>query len=441
MTIDYSLNDLNSDDEIDILSFSDKSIHESIHESSSEVVSTTENNSTETKHLDLKGDIINNYNIIYKIGSGSFSTVWLGYNISDSKYYAIKVQNAEDYQDGKDEIKILKKIGKTNEYVNSINNYFVESQFLESTIEKFACGVFDLCAGNLYNLGRKGIYRYGYPINIVKKCFKQICLGLEKLHNETKIFHGDLKPDNILICGLNNKDKEHIKMYNEANFSELYAEIKKKYWIKKGKDIKNIKKMPTEIKIKIRKKIHQSILNNFKEINESNNLMDNKYFENIQVKITDFGHFCPDDEVMEEDFGTSYYRSPEVVLMGDCRKSVDIWSLGCTLYELITGNILFNPDDDNEDYNHLKLMIELCGNFDESMLRKTKNYQKYFTNGKLNNFKLTDKRDIHEKLKDKLKNKEIQDLDGCIDLLCMMIKLSPTKRSKISDILKHDWLN
>ena len=33
-----------------------------------------------------------------------------------------------------------------------------------------------------------------------------------------KVFHGDIKPDNILLCGLNNKDKNYIKMYEERNF-------------------------------------------------------------------------------------------------------------------------------------------------------------------------------------------------------------------------------
>ena len=36
----------------------------------------------------LKGEIINNkYLIIHEIGSGSFATVWLSYNILNSKLY------------------------------------------------------------------------------------------------------------------------------------------------------------------------------------------------------------------------------------------------------------------------------------------------------------------------------------------------------------------
>jgi len=49
--------------------------------------------------------------------------------------------------------------------------------------------------------------------------------------------------------------------------------------------------------------------------------------------------------------------APEIILMGDCKKSVDIWALGCTLFELLTGEILFDVDKiiDCENLNK-----ELC---------------------------------------------------------------------------------
>ena len=84
---------------------------------------------------------------------------------------------------------------------------------------------------------------------------------------------------------------------------------------------------------------------------------------------------------MEEDFGTKYYQAPEIVLMGDCKNKVDIWALGCTLYELLTGKILFDPKKDRyhtEDYNHLKMIIELCGNFKKEYLMTTKFYREFF---------------------------------------------------------------
>ena len=78
--------------------------------------------------MDLHGDIIISYNIILELGSGAYSRVWLAYNVSDSKYYAIKVQNSDDYEDGKDEIKVLRKIGNRCQYINRLKDTFIESR-------------------------------------------------------------------------------------------------------------------------------------------------------------------------------------------------------------------------------------------------------------------------------------------------------------------------
>ena len=126
----------------------------------------------------LKGDILNKYNIIDEIGRGGFSIVWLGFNIVDSKYYAIKVQNSNDFEEGQDEIKIIKKLNHKN--VTKMIEYFIEERYDDKNIlRKYICSVYDLCCGNLDGLARKGKYRNGYPEKTVRKFYTQNNRGIE----------------------------------------------------------------------------------------------------------------------------------------------------------------------------------------------------------------------------------------------------------------------
>lgn len=53
-----------------------------------------------------------------------------------------------------------------------------------------------------------------------------------------------------------------------------------------------------------------------------------------------------------------FYRAPEIILGVPYDYAVDVWSIGCTLYELYTGKILFTGDSNNQ---MLRAIIEIRG--------------------------------------------------------------------------------
>lgn len=344
-------------------------------------------------NLNLAGKILNNFNILYELGRGTYSIVWLAYNIEDSKFYAIKIQNSDDFEEGLEEIRILKKIGN-HKYINKLISYFIH----KVNTDKYLCSVYNLRASNLDLIVRKGRFKDGLKPDVVLKIFKQLIRGLNYLHNNLKIYHGDLKPDNILLKGLNKYDEHMIIKYTEFNFNKKYSDNKKKYWLSKGRNISKIKKMKKIEKLKIRLNLHQNIMNNLDNENLDKSLkyeIDEKFLNNPHILICDFGDYCKNDEKHDEEFGTRYYRAPEIILLGDCNFKVDIWSLGCTIYEILTGQILFDPSKDEKrdrNYYHLLNIIQTCGNFTKRFLKNTKFHNKYFDN----NFNLKHDKNIND---------------------------------------------
>jgi serine/threonine protein kinase len=55
------------------------------------------------------------------------------------------------------------------------------------------------------------------------------------------------------------------------------------------------------------------------------------------------GNGCYIDNQFSDIIQTRQYRSPEVLIRSDYDESADMWSLACTVFELITGDYLFEP--------------------------------------------------------------------------------------------------
>ena len=46
------------------------------------------------------------------------------------------------------------------------------------------------------------------------------------------------------------------------------------------------------------------------------------------------------DDLFSDELQTEYYRAPEIILGKKYNEKIDIWSIGCVIVELITGNLL-----------------------------------------------------------------------------------------------------
>ena len=113
--------------------------------------------------------------------------------------------------------------------------------------------------------------------------------------------------------------------------------------------------------------------------------------ENVNVKIVDMGNACWFHHHFSTEIQTRQYRSPEVILGLNYGASSDIWSFACMMFELITGDFLFEPrkgDTYSKNDDHLAQIIELIGKMPKKFAIAGKYSKKYFNkNGTLRRIK------------------------------------------------------
>jgi serine/threonine protein kinase len=358
---------------------------------------------------DLYGKLINKYAFIYLLGMGSNANVWLCYDTELDKIVAIKVLDPNDYQSGIEENKILKKIQELNCPFLGGSQYSFENKIDN---KKTIFIVLELLGVSLNKL-----YKLKLSDEFIKKVIYQCKVGLETLH-KNNITHCDIKPENILTTILPEKIKKIINQFKKYNFQQIY---------KNGK-IKN-KLIDYEKKRKYKTLLIKEINNHMNEfLKNIDNDDDNDVILDVEqgnIKITDFGLFCQDDEYHTKSFGTLYYMAPEILLHLKQTNKVDIWALGCTIYELITGIMLFDPPKDNYDrkYHHFYKMQRLFGKIPINMLNKSKISKHYFDKkGNVKDFDDDDYDDFEEYFVEKGINKNY------LPFFRKCLELDPSKR-------------
>lgn len=173
------------------------------------------------------------------------------------------------------------------------------------------------------------------------------------------------------------------------------------------------------------------------------------YYDNgvLTTKLTDFGMTKPMNYVNKNSLhaGTAYYRAPELILQNmDYGFAMDIWSLGCSFYEMASGKILFKA---TENIELLQKIFNIRGSPDSATLKKISRGDIMVTTGnhKPKNLKTLMKLSPTER---ELFNQEIVDsmynpgtLTQFCDLLDKMLAVDPDKRITIGQVLDHPFFS
>ncbi|KAG2432364.1 hypothetical protein HYH02_012937 [Chlamydomonas schloesseri] len=160
-------------------------------------------------------------------------------------------------------------------------------------------------------------------------------------------------------------------------------------------------------------------------------------------KVVDFGNACWTYKQFTTDVQTRQYRCPEVILGAKYSTPADMWSLACVVFELVTGDLLFDPrsgDKWDRDEDHLALFIELLGRMPRKVYEKGKFCRDYFNrNGELRHIKKLRFWPLDRVLVEKYKLSE-EEAASLTSFLTPMLRFVPEERATAAEMLNHPWL-
>ncbi|XP_022726999.1 serine/threonine-protein kinase prpf4B-like [Durio zibethinus] len=170
------------------------------------------------------------------------------------------------------------------------------------------------------------------------------------------------------------------------------------------------------------------------------------------LKLCDFGNamFAGKNEITPY-LVSRFYRAPEIILGLPYDHPMDIWSVGCCLYELYAGKVLF-PGPTNNDM--LRLHMELKGTFPKKMLRKGAFTEQHYDQD-LNFLAIEEDPVTKKSIKRMILNIKPKDISSIIvgspgedpkmlanfkDLLEKIFLLDPEKRMTVTQALTHPFI-
>ena len=178
------------------------------------------------------------------------------------------------------------------------------------------------------------------------------------------MIHSDLKPENILLVSTIDSSKDPVR----SGLTPLLEKPEGNANGGGGSSTMNLieKKLKRRAKRAVAKISERRVSMVGGALGEEASSKSERSLDGIDMrcKVVDFGNACWADKQFAEEIQTRQYRAPEVILKSGYSFSVDMWSFGCTAFELVTGDMLFAPKEGNgygEDEDHLALMMELLG--------------------------------------------------------------------------------
>ena len=388
------------------------------------------------------GDVLEQrYMVMHKLGWGEFSTVWLAYDRlarhAHHTFVAVKIAKCHNSvtESSKYEIALLK-------FVRNPRRSTPITQLLDSFEHRgqfgtHLCMVMPVHGSNLLciidQMKSKKRRRAEKEIAMIKETTISVLQGLAELES-LNVIHTDLKPENILSSAPDPKIVQMIQAFYSRNKGTITAEEQRAF---EAGDPNNI--------VCIADFGLSALLEPVNSHNEAARAVGQKK----EFRITKPGIVSNVNGTLIQ---TREYRAPEILFGTDFCPRSDIWSLGCIVFELITGDFLMDPKrktrvEREMDVEHLAMMMQIIGPVPTRItsLMRSQNPPKYLSRyfneqGQFihaEKYRQYPRRSLALELEIFL---EPAEAERAAQFIMSCFTYDPLERCHAADLLKHSWL-
>eukprot|EP01063_Lacrimia_lanifica_P011101 TRINITY_DN17885_c0_g1_i1.p1 TRINITY_DN17885_c0_g1~~TRINITY_DN17885_c0_g1_i1.p1 ORF type:complete len:880 (+),score=191.04 TRINITY_DN17885_c0_g1_i1:97-2736(+) len=378
------------------------------------------------------------YELLLLLGTGQSATVWLAADTARigsgaHQYVAIKITKCSESVrcSSLHEVALLYYI--SNRSPSRINGHETGSALLinhfehEGRFGKHICMVFEVLGPTLDVLMAKTGFQGLGDIGLIKDITISILLGLDELA-AMNVVHTDLKPENIMFSRPSVAVRKAVANYidprcDTSRITEL------------PEDERSVKISDFGLSYLLRPK-------------------DDCHIDGTALQPADLQLIFASNYTKGAIIQTREYRAPEIILGNDFCTPTDIWSLACIVYELLTGQFLFDPktlphvkDETTMDAEHLAEMVHVMGAPPKAGVTNGVYCANYFdqeTGVCRSDLEKAAKADITNTIKESVP-RSCEGADREATLITHFVRAAltwdPLDRPTAADFLHHPWLH
>ncbi|KAG8158661.1 hypothetical protein KVR01_011783 [Diaporthe batatas] len=367
------------------------------------------------------GDVLkqDRYKILHKLGWGGYSTTWAAMDRKEDRYVAVKVSVSQK-SDSQEQhilraISALPRVHPGRNHVVQMFDHFEE----KGPNGTHDCLVLELLGPNVPDLIDSSYSDERLPARLAKIVARQALSGVDFLATH-QIGHGDLHTGNLAfkIPVLDHLSEEHFREKIGKPETALVTRTNGKASGDPGPNVPPYLVRPTSFTKHIREGLRM----------------------NPYIKIIDFGESFQMPNAPTKLHTPLVVRPPECIFSDRLDHRVDLWSMACLLFELVTGqppfdSIMVTPD------TLIPQMMECCeDDLPDLWLEKWR---------QMNKIKPSDDPPctLQEWLEEVYFNPDRdsgftkQDIERVGYLISRMLKFEPSSRAQAKEILEDPWFS